>query len=452
MQVSRQDLWFGSIPMFAGALVFMPACNDDTTPVTGDASTSSTSSDTTTDATQTTSSTTTTLDESSSTTIETTGDTVDPPACVSCSAEPEQGWFGPVTYARTAPSEPQPACPIEAAEPGPTLLDGFVDPGPAICSCACDAPKPKNCYAYAFGGGGGYSDTGYVETGGDYGSGGYVPETGWYGSTGGFYGSSDGGFGPGTDGDDDFGGNDEVGGGFVSSGYGGTDPSASGGYGGTGYYGATSEGGYYGGTTGGYYGGSCWGNYTQISAACQNITFEGGVRFYAYSAGYGGGGACEKQESTDIPPVAWASTITTCRIPAAAPPCDEGGICIPAPPAGFEQKWCLYRDGDHECTNPEYPAKTVFWSGTDDDRECSDCSCGTSVQSCEEAELLVFAEPDCAGEPSIVLPANGECVEIDAASVAGDFGFGDTACPVTEAAMPEGSVAPSGAFTFCCSE
>lgn len=439
MQDSRL---FGSIPMFAGALVFMPACNNDTTPVTGDASTSSASSSSSTTAEPTETGTSpTTLDETGTTTIETTGDTVGPPVCISCSAEPLDGWFGPVTYARTAPGEPQPACPVEAAEQGPTLLDGFADPGPANCSCECEAPKPKGCYAYVVGyGGGGYSESGYYY----YNESGYVPETGvYYGSTGGY------GGGPGTGGGNPT--DDDGGGGGGSSGGGGGGGST---FGGTGYYYGGSTGGYYyGGTTGGYYGGECWGNYTPINASCQNIPIEGGLRFVSYSPYYGGGGgACEKQQTTEIPEVAWSSTITTCRIPQDADPCEEGGICIPAPPAGFEAKWCLYRDGDNDCTNPEYPNKSVFWSGTDDSRDCSDCSCGQTVQSCDAAELMVYAEPDCAGEPTLVMPANGECTVIDGASVVGDFGLGDAACPVTEDSMAQGEVAPSGAFTFCCSD
>lgn len=429
---------FGSIPMFAGALVFMPACNNTTTPVvTTDGSSSSSTSSTTTNEPTETGTSPSTVDETGTTTIDTTGDTTDPLVCVSCSAEPEGGWFGPVTYARTVPGDPQPACPVEATEQGPTLLDGFADPGPALCSCSCEAPQAKGCYSYVVGGGGGYSESGYYY--GETGYGFIFPETGYYygGSTGGY------GGGPGTDGDDDDGGGIGTSGGF-GGGSGGT---------GGGYYGG-STGGYYGGTTGGgYYGGECWGNYTPISASCLNITIEDGIRFLSYSQYYGGGGgACEKQQNAEIPEVAWGSTITTCRIAQDAAPCEEGGICIPAPPVGFEQKWCLYKDGDNECTDPAYPNKSVFWSGTDDSRDCSNCSCGSSVQSCSDAELMVFAEPDCAGEPSIVMPANGECTQIDGMSVVGDFGQGDEACPVSEPSIAEGEVAPSGAFTFCCSD
>lgn len=409
-----ENIRFGSIPVFAGVLAFLPACNDGATQTSADSTSGATTTDTS-DSSSTASS--VSVGESSTSPDPTDPtnptDPTDPtgvPECVTCSAEPEDGWFGPVVYARVAPGEAGPECPPAAPEPGPTLVNGFVDPGPAICECSCEAPPAQSCSAYAI--------STYE---------GYYGTEGYYGEVGGFidYGGTDGGY------------------------YGGSD--------GGGYYGGTTGGGYYGGTSdGGYYGGNnCWGNYTQVSATCTNLTIDGQIRFRSYDDYYyggGGGGACMKTEVAEIPVTEWAETITTCRLPDYTPGCEGGEVCIPEAPAGFEQKWCLYRDGDHECTTAEFPNKTTFWSGTDDTRDCTNCACGAVASACEEAELLVFGAPDCEGEPIAVLPAGGQCTEVPMGmSIAGDFGS-EAACPVSSDSEPEGSVAPSGPFTFCCAD
>ncbi len=432
------NIRFGSIPVFAGALAFLPACTPDTAQSFASAgeSTSTTADDTSGSA--------GTRPSDGSTMTDPT-DPTDPtgvPECVTCGSEPPDGWFGPVVYARLAPGEEAPACPPEVAEPGPTLLDGFVDPGPAVCSCSCENPVAQDCSA----------DMTMTWVDGYYGA-----TTGYYGATTGYYGATTGYYGAsGYVGESGY----VTGGGSVSGGYYGTGGGTDGGYGGSSggaYYGGSTGGGYYGGTTDGYYGtgGGCYGGYALITETCLNIAVDGEIRFRAFG-GYetDGGyyGACEKQESADIPVTEWAATITTCRLPEDTPGCEGGDICIPAAPAGFEQKWCLYRDGDAECPSADYPNKTVFWSNVDDTRACTDCSCGVATNSCEDAELLVFGEADCAGEPLAVLPSADGCVDVAMGqSVVGDFGS-EAACPVTEAPEPEGSIAPSGPFTFCCSD
>lgn len=404
-----EDLRFGSIPMFAGVLAFLPACPGDNVTTQNDTSSSDTSGEATSAESGSSETTSATTDPPPSTTADTSGTTGDP-VCVTCGSEPPEGWFGPVTYARVSRGQQVPECPPELPDQGPILVDGFVDPGPAICECSCEAPPAANCYAYMIGASNyGYGETGYAESGYYYG------ETGY---------------------------NESGGGG--SGGYGGTY-----GYGGSTYGYAESYGGSYGYEESG--GGYCWGGYTQVNANCVNVEIDGEVAFQSYDKGYGGGGACMKNQVEEIPVTEWAETITTCRFAENAPQCDEGGICIPAAPEGFESKWCLYRAGDHECASPEFPNKSTFWSGVDDTRACTSCSCGGAGSTCDAAQLDVFAGPDCEGEPIATLDANAGCVDVVGGSIAPAAGGGAT-CPVTEESMPEGTVAPSGPFTFCCSD
>lgn len=421
--MTRDGFGFRSIPVFTGALAFLPACNGDDTNATGaddtGGTTSATDDDTGMPPTSSADDDTTTAGESSSEDSADTGD----PSCQSCGSAPPVGWFGPVVYARVLPGQDVPTCPAEVSDVGPILADGFVDPGPAVCGCECQLTAPASCYSYIVGGGGAYNDEGY------YGSGGFIidPDTDGYGSGGYMSGGyMSGGYATGYVGSESYGGD---------SGYGMSDPGGS-----DGYYEDSGNGG------------GCYGGYDYVVDGCLNTPIDGLLRFRSYEDYYGGGGMCEKTEEPDIPMFAWAATIATCRIPDTAMLCGDDGICIPPAPEGFEAQWCMYQQGDLECPAGPYPNKIVFWSGYDDTRDCSNCTCGTTGSSCEDAQLLVFEEPDCAGVPIVTLPANAlECTEVVGASFAADMGA-EAACPVTSDSVAEGAIAPTGPFTFCCAD
>jgi hypothetical protein len=200
--------------------------------------------------------------------------------------------------------------------------------------------------------------------------------------------------------------------------------------------------------------GYCYGNNLAVTESCQAVDLSGFVRFsaggYYYYGGYGYGATCEETEIEDIPPFSWAATITTCRLPDDALLCD-GGVCVPPIPEGFENKWCMYQTGDLECPAGPFPVKTLFYSSVEDTRACSNCQCGTVTSNCEETELMVFADENCAGEPVAIVAADFTCTPAMGGSVAVDAGA-EEACPVTEPSEPQGAITPMGPFTFCCSE
>jgi len=405
----RDGLVFRSIPLFTGSLTFLPACNDGGDVATGSDDTTATSeaTDTATDDTGTATDPTATSVDSTTDEPTETGD----PLCGdagTCGAVAPTGWFGPLVYARVEAGATPPACPPEVGNPGPTVVDGFVDPGPAVCDCDCSPSAPLNCNGYLVEDGGGPNDTGaFIVDPDPTGDG----DDGYYGGStdGGYYGGSTGGYYYGT----------TIG------------------------YGSATEGGYYG--TGGDYCGGYYGN--TVSESCSNVVIDGLVRFSVFDEYYyyGGGNMCEESESEVIPPFAWAASIATCRIPDTAPLCDDG-VCLPAIPEGFESKWCIYQQGDLDCP-AGFAEKSMFWSDVEDTRGCSNCQCG-ALASCEDAELMIYEGEDCAGEPVAVLTDSSTCTEVTGQSMVADFGGED--CPVTEASAPQGSIEPTGPFTFCC--
>ncbi len=194
---------------------------------------------------------------------------------------------------------------------------------------------------------------------------------------------------------------------------------------------------------------SCVGyiDYLSVDAVCQNFEIDDAfseLNVYGYNPGM-----CTAEQSALIPPISWDASITTCGLTGSPLSCEGNGLCIPPAPEGFESVWCIYQQGDVGCPAGIFNTKHVFFSGATDSRECGNCTCASTANICNEAELLAFTDLDCAGEPAAVLEANGSCLDISAQSIALQFP-GAESCPVQSEPQPMGTADPTGEFTFCC--
>jgi hypothetical protein len=191
-------------------------------------------------------------------------------------------------------------------------------------------------------------------------------------------------------------------------------------------------------------------NYANVSPGmCANIELDGFVNGFSFG-GYPPP-TCMKEANEDISPVAWDATIRSCRLPETPLVCTDG-VCLPPAPEGFEAVWCIYQQGDVECPAGGFTQKQIFYTGVEDSRDCSNCSCSSvGYNSCyNEGLLQVFGGPDCAGEPVAEVPfGNGECSAAIGSSVTVTFGD-EAPCSVINPSLPEGEVATAGPFTFCC--
>jgi hypothetical protein len=155
----RDAVAFRSIPLLTSGLAFLPACGDGGSSTGPDDDSSSGPSSMTQpeesgDDDDDTNDTTSNLDDSATLDDSSGGDATDAttdtgdPQCGganTCGAVPPIGWFGPTVYARVQPGDLPPPCPPEVSSPGPTVLDGFADPGPATCTCECELSGDQAC-------------------------------------------------------------------------------------------------------------------------------------------------------------------------------------------------------------------------------------------------------------------------------------------------------------------
>lgn len=283
----------------------------------------------------------------------TASDTGDPECGVgaTCGVVAPDGWFGPTTWARVAGNGALPDCPEGYPELGPTVLEGYNDPGPAVCGCTCEVDVAAACISYTY----------------DYG-----------------------------------------------------DASC-----------------------------SLYQNFLQFSEECHDFTVTAGTYFYMYQQGQP---YCQAMKTEELPEVQWDASVRSCKLEDLPTTCGDGdeGVCTPTPVEGFEPSLCIYAQGDLECPAGPYATKHAYYSGAEDTRDCTNCTCGMGSATCS-GSMHVFDAVACGGNQVADVPSTGVCTPAVGASVGLNF-TGESSCPVATPPEPMGIVEAMGEFTFCCTE
>ena len=160
-------------------------------------------------------------------------------------------------------------------------------------------------------------------------------------------------------------------------------------------------------------------------------------------------GTCTPSENHTLDTPKWETAVRTCGGATTDPVgCDQGEVCAPTVVAPFE-RLCIVSAGDVECPPGSFTEKSVVFDDFQDNRSCSECSCGT-------------AESQCNGVVDFVNSTGGGSCNILVASVsAGGCGSHGSAPQAIYSPNPEGTcppqggelsgeVTPTGAATLCC--
>ncbi len=176
-------------------------------------------------------------------------------------------------------------------------------------------------------------------------------------------------------------------------------------------------------------------------------------------------GACTAQPTSNITEASFAERMVACEASSVTTQgCSGGQVCLPDL-AGPLESLCVFRAGDQACPASPFTSRSVFFSGFNDTRSCSTCSCGASSGSCGGTTTFQrftgALTAGCAGgggpggggvAPTLLAqPAYGACATITDA-----LPFGVFTNPVPQGScLPsggalQGSVTTSGAVTVCC--
>jgi hypothetical protein len=134
--------------------------------------------------------------------------------------------------------------------------------------------------------------------------------------------------------------------------------------------------------------------------------------------------------------------------------CATGFHCLP-PATGFHV--CVAEDGDADCPGSPYTEKHLAFTGTQDGRSCSTCTCGAPSGGKCKVKVSTYADNACASEvdgltidstmPEWCLPLSaGPLLSKSATLVADEPG----SCQPADGGVPIGSVTQTGTTTLCC--
>lgn len=97
------------------------------------------------------------------------------------------------------------------------------------------------------------------------------------------------------------------------------------------------------------------------------------------------GGSCGTPSASGELSSEFGSQTRLCMAEAANEGCEEGDVCAPEVPEGFEEGQCIVRPGDRECpADSPYTERTLLFSSIADSRTCGTdtCSCSAPTGSC----------------------------------------------------------------------
>src|SRR5262249_30325184 len=160
------------------------------------------------------------------------------------------------------------------------------------------------------------------------------------------------------------------------------------------------------------------------------------------------GGSCLPDGGgvTSRPTVTWGANAKGCQLArVGAGGCAAANLCAPRPGLPFMTRYCIAKSGDVACPGPPYDdARYVYYTGTDDQRDCTACGCGGLADAGCAGSIEVFTNVNCNGTPSSTVPAPTGCVSIGGGARALRLVTTSSgSCPTTGGA-PTGGVSPTG--------
>jgi hypothetical protein len=172
------------------------------------------------------------------------------------------------------------------------------------------------------------------------------------------------------------------------------------------------------------------------------VSFPGGG---TYSVS---GGTCAPEPTSSVPPLTWTNTLTSCNAaqPFVQGSCSTGDLCAPPVPSGFQL--CATQSGDVACP---FGTKHTEYTGDDDTRGCSTCTCGSASAVTCGGSIEEFSANNCTGSyTNVSLPiAGGGTCQGSGSSLEYIQSTSGGSCTAS-GGTATGSAAPTGPITLCC--
>jgi hypothetical protein len=195
---------------------------------------------------------------------------------------------------------------------------------------------------------------------------------------------------------------------------------------------------------------------TSINQACAEISpacLADLTTAYVKTKVASGAGCQPSEQHADKPAPQWRTHALACSpAKASSGGCAKDEVCAPAADGGggFEDRYCVYRPGEHDC--PEsFSDRRVYHRAFADTRECSACSCGGD--ECQYRWRVYNADDASCSTPLLELSNAGQCVQVnpkDGKLRVGAMISGGGACKAS-GGESSGDVSADDPVTLCCS-
>jgi hypothetical protein len=167
------------------------------------------------------------------------------------------------------------------------------------------------------------------------------------------------------------------------------------------------------------------------------------------------GGSCQSSGgNVDLVDPSWATAHRLCAgAPAPGGGCSTAGdVCVRQPTAPFATTWCIMTTGDVPCPASDYTERTLVYTGVDDTRGCTSCSCDAPSGVACGLVTTVYSNVACTMDAQEVQNDGTSCVAnsgMRSARYSVSSGPSGGSCTPSGVA-PSGSATPASARTVCC--
>ncbi len=163
-------------------------------------------------------------------------------------------------------------------------------------------------------------------------------------------------------------------------------------------------------------------------------------------------GTCNENATENVVEAEFAARLQLCTQSRPSPGvCDGGDLCAPVPVSPFEDRVCIYAEGEFECPrDSDYAVHRLVYRDILDTRGCSTCTCGIEGEC--NGNVFLFGVNDCGEAPVGGVTIDGACVQVNLGVTAGELSASfevDATCEPSGGTF-EGTAVGSEPVTVCC--
>ncbi len=171
------------------------------------------------------------------------------------------------------------------------------------------------------------------------------------------------------------------------------------------------------------------------------------------------GGSCVPSGGAPTTPSpSWNTNARSCALSGGIAPTGCGtNSCVPPTAGGFNLGACVYKDGDQSCPTGSFSFKHLYYTDSNDSRDCTACTCGTPTGvTCNGAKFEIWSGSSCSGTADGTVSTPGSTCAPVSNSTDKSFKYtvgtasGGTCTPA--GGQPTGGATPTNPVTFCCTK